>query len=216
MKKLIVLFVAFLMLVFCNATASQAVTLGFNPDFQGVLVGDQAIVDLVISGLEDDPANFYYQTIGTFDLDISFDSAILGFYSVTFGDQLDLGGLGSWTEVTPDVGTVNLLELSLDSPWDLEDYQADSFTVATLTFNTLVVGTSTLDIGINALGDAWANPLAADVQSGSIAPVPEPATLLLLGSGLAGLGFLRKKKKPIRLAIAHSLQKVITTSPSLC
>ncbi|MBE9570835.1 MAG: PEP-CTERM sorting domain-containing protein [Proteobacteria bacterium] len=37
--------------------------------------------------------------------------------------------------------------------------------------------------------------LTAYRQSGSINVVPEPATILLLGSGLAGLGFLRKKKK---------------------
>ena len=47
MKKLIVLFVAFLMLVFCNANVSQAVTLSFDPLSQDVLVGDQVDVGLV-------------------------------------------------------------------------------------------------------------------------------------------------------------------------
>ena len=36
---------------------------------------------------------------------------------------------------------------------------------------------------------AWA------VRDGDIAPVPEPSTILLLGSGLAGLAFYRRKKK---------------------
>jgi len=90
---------------------------------------------------------------------------------------------------------VNLFELSLDFPWDLDDFQADSFTLATLTFDTLAVGTSSLDIFVNALGGAWGDSLTADVQSGSISPVPEPATILLIGTGLFGLGYLKRKKR---------------------
>jgi hypothetical protein len=196
MKKLTILFVAFLMLVFCNATVSQAVTLGFDP-ISDVLVGDPVDVGLVISGL----GNYFPDSLSTFDLDVSFNPAILAFNSVAFGDpalgdQLDLWGLGSWTEVAPGVGMVNLYELSFDLPMDLDTLQIGDFTLATLTFDTLALGTSSLDISVWSLGDAYAVPPTLDlVESGSINVVPEPATMLLFGSGLAGLGFLRRRRK---------------------
>ena len=198
MKKLMVLVAASLMLMFCSATVSQAVTLSFDPDFQEVLVGDPANVDLVISEL----GVSTYPSLGEFDLDISFDPAILGFNSVTFGDpilgdQLDIWvwGINSMGASVTSPGVLDIFEVSLDTVADLNYYQADSFILATLTFDTLALGTSSLGISIDTLGDAWGDPLTADLESGSIDVVPEPATLLLLGTGLAGIGFLRKKKK---------------------
>jgi hypothetical protein len=48
---------------------------------------------------------------------------------------------------------------------------------------------------LSVLSDADGNSLAFEVDKGSISPVPEPATLLLVGSGLAAIAGIRRKRR---------------------
>jgi len=192
-KKALFLAVVLGFVVFFSLSV-LAITIGFEPVSQEVVVGDPASVNLVISGLGD----YSEPSLGTFDLNVTYNTAILDFTGYTLG--LYLGDISlweavdlSWGETTP--GTINLAELSLLSVSELDSLQPDSFTLATLTFNTLAVGTSSLDISITALGDAYGGSLSLDVQSGNISPVPEPATFILIGFGLGGIGILRRKRR---------------------
>jgi hypothetical protein len=203
MKKILFLGMALAMLVLFNTTTSQAISIGFDPVSQDVMVGDQADVELVISGLGD----FAPPSLSTFDLDVIYDPSILSINDVVFGPYLgtpndpvlDPFCLDLSAEACAGFGTVgpgaeNVFEVSLLLDFELDPLQPSSFTLATLTFDTLALGTSPLDITINALGDAWGDPLLATTESGSVNVIAEPATLLLLGSGLAGIGYLRRKR----------------------
>src|SRR5262245_26187618 len=125
-----------------HGSFAHAISLGFVPSSQNVVVGKPLDVSIVISGLVDNAA----PSVGTFDITVLFDDfdpmtpPILSLDSsnVVFGNQLDLFGLGSIRSVTPGEGSVRLFELSLDSPSDLDNLQIGSFTLATLTFNSLV------------------------------------------------------------------------------
>jgi len=93
----------------------------------------------------------------------------------------------------------NLLELSLDMPDVLNDFQADSFVLATFLFDTLSPGRSTLSVNRLVLADAFGDRLIADIQSGHItvgAPnaIPAPSSLALLVVGMAMLMACNEKR----------------------
>jgi len=189
MKRILSSIIAAAALAFFIATTSYAAFVGLDPESQTATVGNPVNVDVFISGLGDSTA----PSLGTFDLIIRFDENILSFTDAAFGNQLDIWGLGSLTEVTPATGAVEIFQVSYDSAEDLLTYQAGSFSLATLTFDTLSVGISPLSIEVISLGDAYGDSLAADLGSGSVSAVPIPGAVWLLGSGFLGLFGIKRK-----------------------
>lgn len=167
--------------------AASAVMISFNPIAQFVDVGSVATVDLSISGLGDGAAD----SLSAFDLNVGFDPTILGFQGATFGDQLDLFGLGSLQAITPGVGTLNLFELSFDFADDLDLLQSPSFLLVSISFDVLSVGSSALSLSVvelaDSLGDALTFEPTANASISAVAAVPAPASLALMGIGVLGM-----------------------------
>ena len=139
-------------------------------------------------------------SLGVYDIVIQFDSSILSFTSVVFGDPVlgdqlsfDFPSISNDTSIA---GGVNVFELSLDSAASLATLQADAFTLATLSFNAIALGTSAITPNINVLGDEFGDPLFADEVLGSaVSAVPEPssAILFVVGMLVAQRGLQRKR-----------------------
>lgn len=158
-----------------------AVILSIDPLSQNVALGSPASFNLNISGLGSGIA------LGTYDIDIGFNSSLLSYDMTTFGNQLDLFGLGDIQTVTTGAGKVNLFELSLDSTNDLNNLQSHNFTLATLIFNTLATGeNSPITLSVNALGNADGNSISANLDNGSVSinAVPIPGSTFLFVTGL--------------------------------
>lgn len=192
--------VVIVLLMFFFAAESRAVSLGFSPTPLSVVEGERFSVDLAVSGLGDS------MSLGGFDLNILYDPSVLSFRDVTYGDpligdQLAAAYLEGKTLTTAGPGIVKLSELSLEIPVILDLLQADSFVLATLSFNALGAGTTSLRISDELLSDAWGGSLDAEVLTGDInvdaQPVPEPGSCLLVATGLVGLAGIRLRRKRI-------------------
>ena len=182
---------------------ARAISLSFSPSSQTVSEGEQFDVEVKISDLGDGSA----PSLGSFELDLDFDPSVLDFESAVFGDpvlgnQLKIGFMEPINSLTEDPeGTVNLVEVSFgfDNTF-LDNNQADEFTLATLSFNALAVGSSDLEFSNVSLGDALGGSLTASLENGAVsvaaAPpptppseVPEPSVAFaLVGLGIAAVG----------------------------
>ena len=82
----------------------------------------------------------------------------------------------------------------------LDDLQSSEFILTALSFDVKpdVFTTTALGLSVNSLSDGFGNVLTPDASGVttfvSTAPIPEPSTILLLGSGVIGLMGLRWNK----------------------
>ena len=180
--------------LFLSASTSEGATISFAVTPQSA-PGANLEIAVQIAGLGAGTS----PSVGTFDLDVNFDAAMLAPIGVIFGDpilgdQLDFSGFGIKASFEGS-GFVNLFELSLDTEAELNALQASTFTLATLTFQPLATGSSLLTTTLFALGDAVGDPLGAQLIDSNVdvTVVPEPTSLILVGTGAVSLLIARRR-----------------------
>jgi hypothetical protein len=153
-----------------------------------VMAGDMVVADVVVTDLTD--------SLQGFEFDVDFNPAVLTATSVVSG-----GFLPTPLTIENDIAPpdVNFAEVNLGV-----STATGNGILASMTFDAVALGTSNLllnDVilaGVTGPGSVF-EITPVSLENGSItvgaAPIPEPASVLLLATGLAGLIGIRLYQK---------------------
>lgn len=169
------------LLMLLTSLVSAAPILNVTTSTDSTIVGSTFNVNLSV-------ANATSDDVYGFLLDVNFDDAVVDFVGITFGTEIG-GVTPSYADHTDNGNAISVEEYSFGAAGEL-DGQADSFTVATLTFEAINVGMSVFNISNPLFFDGEGFEIVFDtIGNDSITinnnEIPVPATGLLMLVGLA-------------------------------